>query len=194
MYLDDLGQIEVAIHAMRMAVAFHHQKNTELIETAVKSADTNHRIAAAWAFALQALPKAHQKIMVANFLRTQAVRLQLLARNGSTDPRIFRLAAGLNSFPSVEPQECQPHSNCILLLMRDKNPLVVSAARDACIAIACRKFNDNHVDFGPFYKAKPAAREDAALLWEIYLEKKSKDAAEPKPREREKEEAAKKEA
>jgi len=173
---------------MRMAISFHNQKNTELIETAVKSGDMNHRIAAAWAFGLQALPPDEQKMMAVNFIRTQVARIQSLAAQRSristrsVDPRLLRLLANLNNMPSVEPNESQPYSNCLLLLMRDENPFVVSAARDSCIAIASKTYKDKHIDFGPMYNSSSIANADAALLWEIYFEKKIKPSEEqPKP-------------
>ena len=177
---------------MRMAIAFHNQRNTELIEVAVKSADMNHRIAAAWAFGLQALPKVQQKIMVLNFAKAQAAKIQALAarsqRYGSHqfNSRLLGLVAGLNSMPTLEPTEPLPYSGCLLLLMRDRNAFVASAARDSCAAIASKTFNDANTDFGPMFNANLAARGDAALLWEIYFEKKVKGKAEsnqePAPR------------
>lgn len=172
---------------MRMAITFHNQKNTELIEVAVKSSDMNHRIAAAWAFGLQALPKVQQKLLVTSFIRTQVAKIQSIAirnqqyGNRNVDPRLLRLLANLNSLPTADQIEPQPYSNCLLLLMRDRNPYVVAAARDSCVAIASKKFNDNNVDFGPFYNAQPEAKGDAAMLWEIYFEKKLKGNTEEQP-------------
>jgi hypothetical protein len=75
----------------------------------------------------------------------------------------------------VEATEPKSHiANCILLLMRDANPLVSSAARDSCVAIASKTYNDRYVDFGPMFNAQNAAKDDSALLWEIYFEKKLK--------------------
>ncbi len=180
-------QIEIAIHCMKIAIAFHNQKNTELLETAVKSGDMNHRIAAAWAFGLQAIPQSDQSKLVANFIRTQAVRIQSILAQRSrvatrfVDPRLLNLLASLNNMPSVEATEPKPYSNCLLLLMRDANPLVSSAARDSCVAIASRTYNDRYVDFGPMFNAQNAAKDDSALLWEIYFEKKFKGNSEEQP-------------
>lgn len=173
--------IEIAIHSMRMAIAFHNQNNSELIETAVKSADVTHRIAAAWAFGLEAIPSDQQQLAVTAFIKMQLSKIQSLhalkakySRNKQVDPKILNLIASLNSLPTVQPKEPKPYSNCILLLMRSPNPLVSSAARDSCIAIAAKKYNDLHIDFGPMYNSKGVAKDDAALLWEIYFEKKIK--------------------
>ena len=180
-------EIDIAIHCMRMAITFHNQRNTELIETAVKSADMNHRIAAAWAFGLQALPKVQQKLLVINFIRTQVAKIQSIAAknhrygNRYVDPRLLRLLANINTLPTPQENDPQPYSNCLLLLMRDRNPYVVSAARDSCTAIANKTFNDNNVDFGPVYNARAEAKSDSAILWEIYFEKKLKGNTDEQP-------------
>lgn len=172
--------IEIAIHSMKMAIAFHNQNNSELIETAVKSTDPTHKIAAAWAFGFEALPSEEQQGVVKDFIKMQLAKIQLIhssrSRGGNrqVDPRLISLLSQLNSIPQIIPHESKPYSNCILVLMRDRNPLVSSAARDSCMAISVRKYKDLQVDFGPIYNSKGEAKDDAALLWEIYFEKKHK--------------------
>ena len=111
----------------------------------------------------------------ANKIQTLHLRRVNGNRHIQTDPRHIILFGSLQNFPALEPAEKKPFNNCLLLLMRDKNSLVVSAARDSCSTLAARNYNDLHVDFGPTYNCEWSARDDAALLWEIYFEKKAKN-------------------
>ena len=166
---------DIAIHSMRMAIVFHNQKNEELLETAVKSTDVSHRVAAAWAFGLQSIPRRQQQKLIHDFVKTQTNKIQTQIYETKRATRQHAIALqSLQNLPSIEPCEPKPFSNCILVLMRDPNPLVSASARDSCVAIASRRYKDLQVDFGPMYNSIGTAKDDAALLWEIYLEKKHK--------------------
>lgn len=174
--------IGIAINSMRMAISFHNQRNSELTEIAVKSSDIHHRIAAAWALGFESLTHDEAIKSLHVFRLNQANKIQTLHlrrvgnnRHAQAHPNHIILFASLQNFPVLEPAEKKPFNNCLLLLMRDKNPLVVSAARDSCSTLAARNHNDLHVDFGPTYNCEWSARDDAALLWEVYFEKKAKN-------------------